>query len=69
MEVNPGLAQKKTKVVVVKKPAGFAQQEQSFMNNAEILRTGMRKHETVDTSSHMDFPTLGQAAATPKPAV
>ena len=63
LELNPGLASKKAKVEEKKKPTGFMQQEQNFFNNADILRTGMKAAETVDVTSHSDFPTLGSMPA------
>lgn len=63
LEVNPGLAQKKPKVIEKKKPAGFTQREQNFFKNADVLRTGISEPQTVDMNSQMDFPTLGSEPA------
>lgn len=59
LNVNPGLASTKTGKVADKKPAGFRQNEMSFINNKNILRQGASIADLVDVTSHNDFPTLG----------
>lgn len=59
LNVNPGLASNKTGKVAENKPAGFRQNEMSFINNRNILRQGSSIADLVDVTSHNDFPTLG----------
>lgn len=53
LNVNPGLASAKPASNVQKKqPAGFRQNELSFISNANILRSGAHTSDLVDVTSH-----------------
>jgi len=59
IEINPGLATLKPKAPEHTQKKGFMQKEMTFKDNADILRSGVKKQDIVDVTSHQDFPTLG----------
>ena len=61
LEVNPGFAAKKPKVVEKKKPAGFQQQAKNLFSNPAMMHMGNRSEDVVNVNSQSDFPSLGSA--------